>query len=104
VALSHCLVAQLMRSAEEQRLLPLTGGDRDALVDSIMDDLGGRPHGFLGGEWAKWTYKEGEKRTLTLSGDSGHALREQSLTGGLHRLTGDMAANRKGRDEAAFPP
>jgi hypothetical protein len=48
LALSRCLVAQLIRSAEEQWLLPPTGGDRDALVTSIQDDLGGAPRGLLG--------------------------------------------------------
>lgn len=48
LALSRCLVARLIRSAEEQWLLPPTGGDRDLLVASIQDDLGGAPRGLLG--------------------------------------------------------
>ena len=44
----HCLVALLIRSAEEQWLLPPTGGERDALAASILDDLGGAPRGLLG--------------------------------------------------------
>jgi hypothetical protein len=48
LALSQCLVAQLMRAASEQWILPPDGTDRDALVASITTDLGGSPRGFLG--------------------------------------------------------
>jgi len=48
LALSQCLVAQLMRAAAEQWVLPPDGTDRDALVTSITVDLGGSPRGFLG--------------------------------------------------------
>jgi hypothetical protein len=48
LAISRCLVAQLIRSAEEQWLPPPSGGDRDALVTSMQDDLGGAPRGLIG--------------------------------------------------------
>jgi hypothetical protein len=48
LALSHCLVAQLIRAAEEMWVLPPDGDARDQLVRSITSDLGGSPRGFVG--------------------------------------------------------
>jgi hypothetical protein len=48
LALSHCLVAQLIRGAEEQWMPPPESADRDSLVQSITTDLGGSPRGFVG--------------------------------------------------------
>jgi hypothetical protein len=48
LALSRCLVAQLVSESYDLSLPIPTGSERDLLVDSIVDDLGGSARGLAG--------------------------------------------------------